>query len=73
MGRAHRRLLTWSEIEREHGVPRNTLKSWVHRGHLSHLATDRRTRAHLYLEADVLACQRDRESGDQAADLRAVA
>lgn len=35
MGRAHGRLLRWDEIEQEHGILRNTLKSWVRRGHQS--------------------------------------
>lgn len=68
-GRAHRRLLRWDEIETTHGIPRGTLKSWVSRGHIS--ARARQGRTHLYLEADVLRCQRDRDTG--AVPLRAVA
>ncbi|GAA4908230.1 putative site-specific integrase-resolvase [Streptomonospora salina] len=68
MGRAHRRLLRWEEIEEKHGVRRNTLKSWVRRGYLRSRA--RQGRAYLYLEADVLRCQRDRDAG--TAPLRAT-
>ena len=73
MGRAHGRLLRWDEIERDHGIPRGTLKSWVRRGHIAHFATAGRT--HLYLEADVLRCQseREQETGDETSLGAAVA
>lgn len=74
MGRAHGRLLRWDEIEQEHGIPRGTLKSWVRRGHLTHLATQGRT--HLFLEADVLRCQAERgtdETGDETPSPAALA
>ncbi len=72
MGRAHGRLLRWDEIERDHGIPRGTLKSWVRRGHLTYFAKAGRT--HLYLEADVLRCQAAREeTGDEPSSPAAVA
>lgn len=72
MGRAHGRLLRWDEIERDHGIPRGTLKSWVSRGHLRRFATE--GRSHLYLEADVLRCwaKRDQETGDETPSTTAV-
>lgn len=58
MRNAHARALTWQEVWELHGIKRGTLKSWVHRGYLAPVAVQGRT--HLYLEADVLECERAR-------------
>lgn len=55
---ARQRALTWREIQEQHGISRNTLKSWVRRRHLRPIHTE--GRRHLYLEADVLECERAR-------------